>query len=243
MQMEKPRGQPRKDAIGWHALPVPLPISLPNYAQLPQSTPPQPSPPQPSPPSLSQPSQWMGAFERERLEWGCKSMKRDVYGHTPEKLQKRLAELDERQRTNEEARAKARELDPPRWRAYSTAGVRAWHDAQDIWFGTLNELRRAARETYYYTGGGPFGPFDGGCHTLPSQLPAAGAERTRAWKNALKAHARLCMDDSQLAKEVKRVTENNRREGRGNKREREAYKAKHGSRYDYSRRRGTGGGE
>ena len=67
--MEKPRGQPRKDAIGWHALPVPLPISLPNYAalaqQLPQSTSPHPSPPQPSlphpsppQPSPSHPSQW-----------------------------------------------------------------------------------------------------------------------------------------------------------------------------------------
>lgn len=63
------RGRPRKDAIGWHALPVPLPISLPNYAalaqQLPQSTSPHPSPPQPSlphpsppQPSPSHPSQW-----------------------------------------------------------------------------------------------------------------------------------------------------------------------------------------
>ena len=98
--------------------------------------------------------------------------------------------------------ADAQQLQPPRHNTYRTAGQLAWNTAQDQWIEGLNTLRDRA------------GALSGGCYsdTVRLKLPHTTVERSFAWKNALKIHARMCMasDANFRANEVARK----RKEGR-----------------------------
>ena len=108
--------------------------------------------------------------------------------------------------------ADAQQLQPPRHNTYRTAGQLAWNTAQDQWIEGLITLRDRA------------GALSGGySDTVRLKLPHTTVERSLAWKNALKIHARMCMasDANFRANEVARKRE----EGRA-KRQRQHEEAK-----------------
>ena len=99
----------------------------------------------------------------------------------------------------------AKQLEPPRYKAYRAAGNEVWRAKQDEWLAQLRDLverRESGRHNF------PRAKDWATMVELVPPLPEGNAERTLAWKNALKVHAGLCSasDAKRKAREVARKT-------------------------------------